>query len=112
MDEQAPTSAPKRRWSQFSMRFLLLGITVVACLLVWAPWEHDPEEWIGIAKVGSSDTANAMVALLEANGIESGHEGSIHYMVYVQRRHAPRACELIRNAGPQLGPYQIWIATY
>lgn len=109
MDEQAFTSVPKRRWPQFSLRFLLLGITVIACLLVWAPWKRDPDEWIVIAEVGD---LHPTIELLEQNGIECGCEGSLRYEIFVQRRHAPRACILIRNAGLEGGPFQNQVADY
>jgi hypothetical protein len=37
MVEQAPTPAPKRRWLQFSLRRLLVVVTVVAILITTGP---------------------------------------------------------------------------
>jgi hypothetical protein len=87
--------------------FLVMTVAaaIAAAIAWWNPWRNDPDEWVPIANVDRTATADAMCQQLTAKGIEAGAEGSVVYAVFVRRRDAPRACRLMRAAGTGLGPY-------
>ena len=110
------TTAPKRRWFRFGLLFSLPSMVLVGTIAAGVAWwtndlwdAPDPNEWVSIASVGDGRTAWAIVELLTANEIECS---SVTYGVEVRQGDAPRACKLIHDAGPKLGPYQNWIADY
>ncbi len=107
-----PVTAPNRRWFRWSLRTLFVVMTVAAAI-AWGLrgyWKQlDPDEFVFTATVVDPPTANAVVRLLNGNGIESGSEGTIvgrygilgtEYRISCRRRDAPRACELLRKAQP------------
>lgn len=107
------TTAPKRRWFQWSLRTLFVVVTTSA-VIAWALRSYlkprDPDEFVYMANVVDIPTEIAVAHLLEANGIESESEkwfGPIgngelgtQRRILCRRRDAPRACEFLHKAQP------------
>lgn len=90
---------PHRRWS-FSLRTMLLGLTLAAVtMLLVHQWFPSDPSIVNVAEIcGDEGTTKAVKSELAIHGIDAGFEGSVVYGVFVEERDAVAAKRVLRNA--------------